>query len=208
MSTARIYNAASELADGHVAAGRGAKPAFIDQTETLTYAQLAERVNRMANLLETYAIPRESRVAVLMHDTVDWPVVFLGAIKAGVVPVALNTLMTTDAYAYMLEDSRAKALFVSAQLLPVVQPILGKLPFLKHVFVASGEAPAYALSLRAELDHQSAAYEAAATHPDEPAFWLYSSGSTGNPKGTKHVHTSLMDTARTYGAEVVGMPRR
>jgi 4-hydroxybenzoate-CoA ligase len=159
----------------------------------------------MANLVETYGIARESRVAVLMLDTIDWPVVFLGAIKAGVVPVALNTMMTADAYAYMLADSRAKALFVSAALLPTVQPILGQLPHLKHVFVAGGEAPPFALSLRGELQHQPATHAGADTHRDEPAFWLYSSGSTGNPKGTKHVHTSLIETANTYAAQVVGI---
>ena len=199
------YNAAVELVDPHAPAGRGDKAAFIDPTETLTYADLAERVNRTAGLMQTYAIPREARVAVLMLDTVDWPVVFLGAIKAGVVPVALNTLMTTEQYGYMLADSRAHALFVSAQLLPVVQPLLGTLPLLKHVFVAGGEAPAYALSLRGELAHQSPAFTAVDTRADEPAFWLYSSGSTGSPKGTKHVHSSLMATAKTYGAGVLGL---
>ena len=204
MSESR-YNAAVELVDPHGPAGRGAKAAFIDQTETLSYAGLAERVNQAANLMHTYAIPREARVAVLMLDTVDWPVVFLGAIKAGVVPVALNTLMTTEQYGYMLADSRAHALFVSAQVLPVVQPLLGTLPLLKHVFVSGGEAPAYALSLRGELAHQSPKCTAADTRPDEPAFWLYSSGSTGSPKGTKHVHSSLIATAKAYGAEILGL---
>jgi 4-hydroxybenzoate-CoA ligase len=199
------YNAAVALVDGHVAAGRGAKAAFIDPLETLSYADLADGVNRFANLMRTYAIPREARIAVLMLDTVDWPVAFLGAIKAGVVPVALNTLMSTDQYGYMLADSRAQALVVSAALLPTIQPLLGTLPFLRYVFISNGEAPTYALSLRAELAAQAQTCEAAATSPDEPAFWLYSSGSTGNPKGTKHVHTSLMETARTYGQQTVGM---
>ncbi len=205
MAELRVYNAAVDLIDRNIAAGRASKPAFVDPAETLTYGGLAERTARMANLLRTYAIPREARVAVLMVDTVDWPVVFLGAIRAGVVPVALNTLLNTDQYEYMLADSRSQALFVSASLLPTVQPILGKLPFLKHVFVAGGEAPPYALSLRGELQHQASDFAAIDTHPDEPAFWLYSSGSTGNPKGTKHVHSSLIATADTYGQKVLGI---
>jgi 4-hydroxybenzoate-CoA ligase len=204
-SGSRGYNAAVDLVDRHIAAGRGAKAAFVDQTLTLTYAGLAAQTNRMANLLDTYQIPRESRIGVLMHDCVEWPVAFLGAIKAGVVPVAFNTLLTTEQYAYMLEDCRAKALFVSAALLNQVQPILARLPHLKYVFVVGGEAPAYALSLASELAHHSDQYKAADTSPDEPAFWLYSSGSTGNPKGTKHVHSSLMETANTYAAQVLGM---
>jgi 4-hydroxybenzoate-CoA ligase len=205
MSDGKAYNAAVDLVERNLAAGRGGKVAYIDPHGSYTFAALAERVNRAANLIETYGIARESRVAVLMLDTIDWPTVFLGAIRAGVVPVALNTLMTTEQYAYMLADSRAKALFVSSSLLPVVQPILGQLPFLKHVFVAGGDAPSYALSLATELDHQSPTHKAADTHAEEPAFWLYSSGSTGNPKGTKHVHTSLIQTADTYAHQIVGM---
>ena len=146
MSYPRIYNAAVDMVDRNVDQGRASKPVFIDANETLTYGELQARCNRMANLLATYAIPREARVALLLLDTVDFPVAFWGAIKAGVIPIALNTLLTAEQYTYILADSRAKALFVSAPLLPVVQPILGKLAFLKHVFVSGGEAPAFALT--------------------------------------------------------------
>ena len=205
MTYPRIYNAAADMVDRNVAQGRAAKPAFIDPSETLTYGELQARSNRMANLLGTYAIPRESRVALLLLDTVDFPVAFWGAIKAGVVPVALNTLLTTDQYAYILGDSRAKALFVSAPLLPVVQPILGQLPFLKHIFVAGGEAPPFALPFRGELGFQPAEITPADTCCDETAFWLYSSGSTGMPKGARHVHSSPMETARLCGQQCLGV---
>jgi 4-hydroxybenzoate-CoA ligase len=198
-------NAAEALIAPNLAAGRAAKPAFIDPFETLTYGGLAERVDRVANMLRTYGVPREARLAVLMLDTVDWPVVFLGAMKAGVVPVALNTLMSTEHYGYMLADSRAQALVVSAQLVPAIQPLLGRLPYLKHVFVSGGEAPTFALSLREEMAQQPATAAVADTVADEVAFWLYSSGSTGNPKGTKHVHGSLMATVATYGRHVLSL---
>ena len=178
---------------------------FIDPSETLTYGELQARCNRMANLLATYNLARESRVALLLLDTVDFPVAFWGAIKAGVVPVCLNTLLTTEQYAYILGDSRARALFVSAPLLPVVQPILGQLPFLKHIFVSGGEAPPFALSFRGELGFQQADFTAADTCCDETAFWLYSSGSTGMPKGARHVHSSPMETARLTGQGCLGM---
>jgi non-ribosomal peptide synthetase component F len=181
MEYPRNYNAATDMVDRNVAEGRGTKVAFIDPDEQLTYGELQMRCNRMANLLGTYDIPREARVAVLLLDTVDFPVAYWGAIKAGVVPVCLNTLLPAEQYAYILGDSRAKALFVSAQLLPVVQPILGKLPFLKHVFVSGGDAPAFALPFRDELNQQSTEFRTAETSPDETAFWLYSSGSTGMP---------------------------
>jgi 4-hydroxybenzoate-CoA ligase len=205
MEYPRIYNAATDMVDRNVAQGRAAKTAFIDPTETLTYGELAARTNRMANLLGTYGVPRESRVALLLLDTVDFPVAFWGAIKAGVVPVCLNTLLTAEQYAYILGDSRATALLVSAPLLPVVQPILGQLPFLKHVFVSGGEPPAFALSLRGELGFQQAEFQVADTCADETAFWLYSSGSTGMPKGVRHVHSSPMETARLTGQGCLGI---
>lgn len=205
MEYPRIYNAASDMVDRHVAAGRSDKAAFIDAAGALTYGALAARCNRMGNLLQAFGIAREMRVAVLMLDTNDYPTVFWGAIKAGVVPVLLNTLLNSDQYAHMLADCRAKALFVSAALLPAVQPILGKLPSLTHVFVSGGTAPAYTLDLCAELETQSAQFDAAETCPDETAFWLYSSGSTGMPKGVRHVHSSLMETARLYGQGVLGI---
>ena len=205
MEYPRSYNAASDMVDRHLTAGRGGKTAFIDAAGALTYSELAARCNRLGNLLQAFGITRETRVAVLMHDTNDYPVVFWGAIKAGVVPVLLNTLLNSDQYAHMLADCRAKALFVSAALVPTVQPILGKLPFLTHVFVSGGAAPAYTLDLRAELESQPAEFEAADTCPDETAFWLYSSGSTGMPKGVRHVHSSMMETARLYGQGVLGL---
>ena len=205
MAYPRIYNAAADMVDRHIADGRAGKAAFIDPNGTLTYGALADGCNRMGNLLTALGIGREARIAVLMLDTNDCPVVFWGAIKAGVVPVLLNTLLNGEQYAYMLADSRAKALVVSAQLLPVVQPILGTLPFLTHVFVSGGDAPPFAFDLSRELADQSPQLAAAETCGDETAFWLYSSGSTGVSKGVRHVHTSLMETARLYGQGVLGI---
>jgi 4-hydroxybenzoate-CoA ligase len=205
MQYPRNYNAAYDMVDRHVAEGRGSSPAFIDPSRTITYGGLAEETNRMANLLTAFGLPRECRAALLLHDTIDFPVAFWGAIKAGIVPVALNTLLTTEQYAYILADSRAKALIVSAPLLQTVQPILADLPFLTHLIVSGGPAPAYGFNLSEELAKQPAKFEPAATCADEIAFWLYSSGSTGMPKGVRHVHTSMMETARLFGHGVLGL---
>jgi 4-hydroxybenzoate-CoA ligase len=205
MDYPRIYNAAADMVDRNVALGRGSKTACIDPSEQLTYGELKARTDQMANLMATYGIPREARVAMLMLDTVDFPVVFWGAIKAGVVPVCLNTLLNAEQYFYILADSRAQALFVSAPCLQVVQPILGQLPFLKHVFVSGGEPPSFALALRGELGFQQPEAQIADTCGDETAFWLYSSGSTGMPKGVRHVHTSPMETARLTGQACLGI---
>jgi 4-hydroxybenzoate-CoA ligase len=205
MAYPRAYNAADDFLQLNLIAGRSEKAAFVDPAETLTYGALAARAGQMGNLLATYGIEREARIALLLLDTVDFPVAFWGTIKAGVIPVPLNTLLTSEQYAYILSDARAKALIVSAQLLPVLQPILKQVPSIKHIFVSGGEAPPYALSFRHELALHDTAFATADTCCDEVAFWLYSSGSTGMPKGARHVHASLMETARLVGQRCIGL---
>jgi 4-hydroxybenzoate-CoA ligase len=205
MADPRTCNAASDMVDRLVMAGRGDKIAFVDPVRTITYGRLACETNRLANLLQGFGIPREARVALLLPDTIDFPICFWGAVKAGIVPVPLNTLLTAEQYAYMLADSRAKALIVSPTLLATIQPVLSSLPDLTHVIVAGGEAPAYGFTLATELERQSPEFPVVATSADETAFWLYSSGSTGAPKGARHVHTSPMDTARLYGQGILGI---
>ena len=189
MTCPRQYNAAADLIDHTVAEGHGGKVAFIDPGRSLTYGTLQTASCRMGNLLDGLNIKRETRIAVLMLDTADFPIVFWGAVRAGVVPVCLNTLLTTGQYEYMLSDSRAEALFVSAALLPVVEPILPNLKHLQHVIVVGGDAGDHR-SFEDLLAAAADAFETADTCADETAFWLYSSGSTGDPKGVRHVHSS------------------
>ncbi|NNE22149.1 MAG: benzoate-CoA ligase family protein [Rhizobiales bacterium] len=204
MTGQETYNAATDFVDRNIAEGHGDRTAFIDPERAMTYAELASSTRRLANALGGLDVRRETRIGILMLDTVDWPVVFWGAIRAGVIPVAFNTLLTAPQYDYMLRDSRAEVLFVSAQLLPAVEPILNDLADLRHVVVSGGQAGAH-LSLQDLLAAQDDEFETAATIADEEAFWLYSSGSTGAPKGVRHVHSSLMYTARYYGKGVLGV---
>jgi 4-hydroxybenzoate-CoA ligase len=202
----QIYNAVTDLLDRNIDEGRGNKIAFIDRKRQVTYQQLQAESCRVGHLLKKLGIRQEQRVALMMLDTVDYPALFLGAMRAGIVPVLLNTLLPAEQYAYVLKDCRARALFVSPQLLGIVEPILPRLADLEHVIV-TGDAPASTSfkTLQASLEGVPDKFDTAETHPDEPAFWLYSSGSTGMPKGVKHVHTSLMETAKLYGQGVLGM---
>lgn len=200
----RDYNAAHDLIERNLAAGRAAKTAFIDDSGSHTYGELAERVNRAANALTGIGLDMEDRVMLCHLDTVDWPSVFLGSIKAGVVPVAVNTLLTTSDYEFMLRDSRARALIVSEALYPAFAPLVGKLPFLKHIVVSGKNAQGH-LSLQDLMGRAGTAFEAVPTTRDDACFWLYSSGSTGTPKGTVHVHSSLIYTAELYARPVLGI---
>ncbi|MBV8934407.1 MAG: AMP-binding protein, partial [Alphaproteobacteria bacterium] len=196
------YNAAADLIERNLRA-RSAKTAFIDDCGQYSYAELAERVGRFANLMHRLGIHREQRILLCLHDTIDFPTAFLGAIKAGVVPVAVNTQLSAPEFTFMAADSRARAVVVSAPLLPVIQAALADLPE-QRALIVSGD-PAQDHSLAALLADMPAASETAPTHPDEPCFWLYSSGSTGRPKGTVHIHSSLLKTAELYAIPVLGI---
>jgi len=198
----RDYNAAHDLLARNSA--RSDKSAYIDAATgaQLSYGQLAEQAHRFANALRTQGIAPESRAMMAMLDTPEWPVVFLGCILAGVVPIAANTLLTNKDFEFMLRDSRAQVLFVSKPLLPVFEPLIGQVAPLRRVVVAGEEGDN---SVAAMIRSASATAEVTSTCSDDVCFWLYSSGSTGTPKGTVHLHSHLVQTAELYGRGVLGI---
>ncbi len=201
-----VFNFAQHLLDAN--AGRADKAAFVDDAGRLSYGQLAARVRRCAAGLRALGIKREERVLLLMLDGTDWPVAFLGAIHAGIVPVAVNTLLTADDYAYMLEHSRAQAALVSGALLPALKAALTRSDHEVHrVVVSRPVAPVDFGEIEFErfLDQHAPSPRPAATGADDPCFWLYSSGSTGRPKGTVHSHANPYWTCELYGKRVLGL---
>jgi len=186
-------------------ASRGGRIAYIDDRTRLTYDELARGIAKFAGVLRERGVRREERVLLLAHDSVEWPTAFLGAIHAGVVPVALNTLLTADDYAYVLSHSRARAAIVSAALLPTFDNALrrGGHDIETTWVIGSTSAPAHERrDFSADLEGAQPA-EPARTHADDVAFWLYSSGSTGAPKGTLHTHANLYWTDALYAQNVL-----
>ncbi len=199
------YNAADDLLTRNLQAGRGAKTAYIDDTATLTFAALDERCRRFAGALHQAGFRREERLLLCALDTIDFPTVFLGCLLAGVVPVAVNTLLTVDDYAYMLEHSGARAVVVSAPLCAAMQAAIDKSGHTIDVIVAAPFESVDGKTVASMVDAAAPASRVAPTGPDDMAFWLYSSGSTGRPKGTVHTHGNLFHTADLYARRVLGM---
>ena len=193
-----------------VNAHRADKTAYIDDLGRLSYGELGQRVRHFAAALAAIGLRREERVLLLMLDTLDWPVAFLGCLYAGVVPVAVNTLLTAQDYAFMLTDSRAQAALVSGSLLPVLRDAMSLAAGRHEVRATVVSRPAEPLNeseqdMATVLCAHATDVAPASTAAEEIAFWLYSSGSTGKPKGTVHVHASPWWTAELYGKRVLAL---
>ncbi|MFZ2113136.1 MAG: benzoate-CoA ligase family protein, partial [Solirubrobacteraceae bacterium] len=192
----------SLLIDGNVEAGRGAKVAYVTSSESLTYEQLRRQVNRMGNLLRELGVHREQRVLLVLDDTTAFPIAFLGAMRIGAVPVPVSVLDTPEHFRHFVEDSYAEVIVCEAAVLETLQSALYgcKVQYLAHSAHQDG-----VIELDSALGAQSEELTAVATHPDDMAFWLYSSGSTGAPKGVVHLHRSVEVTCETFAKQVLGI---
>ena len=212
------FNVATAFLDRHIEEGRGSKIAVYHEGASYTYTQIAELANRVGNGLLDLAVDMEQRVALLLFDSPQFASAFFGAIKIGAVPVPMNSLLRPDDYIYMLNDSRARALLIHAVLWQQIQPILPQLKYLRHVVVVGnvGEylAGTPGMDTRSApimhdfdkwVEKASSSLEAVETSKDDSAFWLYSSGSTGFPKGCIHLQHDLVYCTEYYAKPILGI---
>jgi benzoate-CoA ligase family protein len=193
------FNVATAYVDVNIEAGRGGQTAFFYRKQQITYQEVYEHVNRAGNALRHLGVDLEQRVALLLLDCPEFVYSFFGAIKIGAVAVPMNTLLRPADYRYLLQDSRARVVVISAPLLPQIAAIRHELPMLQHIIVV-GEAGTH-LSFQRLLAEASGTLEPAPTSKDDMAFWLYSSGSTGFPKGAVHLQHDMLYVSDLFGRE-------
>jgi benzoate-CoA ligase family protein len=196
------YNA-SAIVERQVQAGRGEKPAYLTADGELSYEQLRRQVNRAAGLLHELGVRREQRVLLVLDDTTAFPVVFLGAMRLGAVPVPVSPLDTDENFRHFVDDSYAELLVCDA---PLLERLRSALAGRRLRWLARGAAEGPDVSeLDRGLGAQEPEREAVPTHRDDPAFWLYSSGSTGRPKGVVHLHHDIEVTCTSFAEQVLGL---
>jgi benzoate-CoA ligase family protein len=193
-------NAAADFVDANVVAGRGDRIAVVDVAtdRELTYANVLAAVNQTGNALRRLGVRPEERVMLLLPDCPEFVFAFFGTIKIGAVAVPVNTLLTSADYEYLLSDSRAGVLIVHERFLPRIEPIRASLRHLEHLLVVGG-------GFGELVEREDVHLTAEDMHHDDAAFWLYSSGTTGFPKGTVHLQHDMRCCAESFGQGVLAM---
>src|SRR5690349_7825692 len=202
MTQSEFYNAADDLLQRNIDAGKGDKVTIVDDDGGHTHNELVDRVHRCANALREFELEPGQRILLCLFDSIDFHTSFLGAIKAGVVPVPLNTLWTSSDYAHVRVDSGAGAVIVSEARLPVLLDAAQSVGWNGRVILSASKTQNNHAMLTQLLGSAVPRAETFQSHPDDVCFRLYSSGSTGKPKAAVHRQTSMAMTARLFGQGV------
>ncbi len=201
MTFAPVFNVAGPLVDRHVQEGRGEQVALRTVDGEVTYGALADNVNRCGNVLRELGAASGDRVLMIVKDCPEFVYLFWGAIKAGIVPVPVNTLLRAPDYQYMIEDSGCAVVAYSPEYAAEVEPALASAKAQPVAMPVEGGEGA----LQPRLQRASSSLSLAAARAEDPCFWLYSSGSTGRPKGAVHRHRDIVVTCVYYAEETLGM---
>ncbi|MDA8236123.1 MAG: benzoate-CoA ligase family protein [Clostridia bacterium] len=197
-------NCAVEMVDKNIKLGRGQKIAILCQDQSFTYEDVYKEVNKFGNALRNLGVSLEDRVLLLLLDCQQYAFSFFGAIKIGAVPIPTNTMLKAKDYLYLLNDSRAKVAVVSEDLVPLIEEVRGELRFLQHLIVVGNAGPNQ-IAYEQLVANASTELEPADTGKDDVAFWLYSSGTTGSPKGTVHLQHDMLVATEYYAKGVLGI---
>jgi len=200
----QIYNAATTFVDENIQAGRGNKTAIYYLDQQLTYQTVFERVNQSGNALKALGLDIEQRVLLVLPDCPEFVFGFFGAMKIGAVPIPTNPWMNAKDYEYLLTDSKAKVMIVHDSVLPEVEKIWDKPLHLKHVLVV-GTPVGRAVSFDSVVSKASNVLEAEPTQKEDVAMWLYTSGSTGFPKGAVHLHRDMITITDLFVTPILRM---
>jgi benzoate-CoA ligase family protein len=200
-------NAASIFIDENIRDKRGDNIAIYYGDEILTYHDVFNKVNKTGNALKNLGVNVEERVMLLLFDSPEFVASFFGAIKIGAVPIPINTMLNSKDFQYYLNDSGAKTLIVQSTLLKEIENIKDDLKYLKNIIVVGSEETKYQ-SFDDFIKNESSDLEAAETNKDDAAFWLYSSGSTGSPKGVVHLHHDMLYSSDLYAKNVLGITEK
>ena len=202
--TKEFFNATDYFVDRNIRQGQGHRIAIYTELRNYTYNDVQKMVNKTANAMRDLGMRIDDRIILLMLDVPQFYPIFWGAIKIGAVPIPVNTMLTPEDYEYYLNDSRARVLAVSEELLPVIQQIKGDLHYLRDIIVLSEKEGAH-IPFRQKYKRALASIKPAITTRDDVGFWLYSSGSTGPPKGAIHSQYDMVVTSQAYAKDVLGI---